>query len=228
MKRFLSLLLSVLLISSLAFGVTGTALADGNDPYDMGIPDIGRTVFRKDTMNMVVFWMQTQLKATGVWYQGYQWDVTGNLGNQTMSEISDFMQAMGYPGHTGVVDQNVINALHQYLGNNIVPVYVGGFYSGMDGIMQNDAYGSMRQIVSNLRDMVPRTTLGARWVQVILKYLGYYTGTIDGKYGEGTEAAVKRFQKALGFQERDYVSLGVARCMLEQYYYSGGSVSILP
>ena len=200
----------------------------GGELRDMGVPYIGKTVFRQNMMNMVVFWVQTQLKATGIWYQGYQWDVTGNLGDHTMSEISSFMQSMGYRGHTGVVNQDVIDALASYLGSDIVPVYVGGFYNGMSTIMQRDSWGTMAQIVSNLRDMVPRETIGARWIQCVLSYLGYYRSGIDGKYGEGTENAVKKYQKDHGFQERDYVTLGIARSMLEQYYYSGGNVNRLP
>lgn len=197
-------------------------------PGEMGVPYIGNTVFRENMMNLVVFWVQTQLKATGVWYQGYQWDVTGNLGDHTMSEIRSFMQSMGYYGHTGVVDQSVIDALCAYLGNSLVPVRTGGFYDAMYSISQRDSWGSMAEILSNLRTMVPRETGGARWVQVILSYLGYYRSGIDGQYGEATEEAVKQYQADHGFQERDYVSLGVARSMLEQFYYAGGDVTRLP
>ena len=207
------------------YGASGVS---GVDPYDMGVPYIGNTVFRENMMNLVVFWVQTQLKATDVWYQGYQWDVTGNLGDHTMSEIRDFMQARGYRGHTGVINQEVIDAIAEYMGDRLVPVYVGGFYDAMNSITTRDAYGSMYQIVSNLRDMVPHVTNGARWVQTVLKGLGYYTGTIDGKYGERTDEAVRRFQQDNGFQERDYVTLGVARSMLEQYYWRGGNVDMLP
>ena len=35
-------------------------------------------------------------------------------------------------------------------------------------------------------------------VQLALQRLGYYTGALDGKYGSGTAAAVKKFQKAQG------------------------------
>ena len=100
------------------------------------------------------------------------------------------------------------------MGNRIVPVYIGGFYSHMDSIMNGDHTGSMQPIISNLRDMVPHETVGARWVQCCLKKLGYYAGIIDGKYGEATETAVKEFQRSNGFEERDYVTLGVARSIL--------------
>lgn len=200
----------------------------GNDPYDMGIPDLHGQVIRKDQMNMAVFWVQTQLKASGTYYQGGIWDETGNLGDHTMQEVASFMQSRGYYGHSGQIDQQVVDELADYMGYRMVPVYVGGFYSHMDSIMNGGNTGSMQKIVSNLRDMVPHVTSGARWVQCCLKKLGYYNGTIDGKYGEGTENAVKAFQRANGFQERDYVTLGVARCMLEQCYYSGCGLDDLP
>lgn len=201
---------------------------NSQDPYDMGVPYIGNAVFRENQMNLIVLWVQTQLKATGVWYQGYQWDVTGNLGDHTMSEIRSFMSANGNRSHTGVVDQKVIDALAKYLGNNVQPVMIGGFYNSMRMLMNGDSYGTMQPVISNLRDMKACSTNGARWVQSVLKGLGYYTGTIDGMYGEGTDRAVRRFQNDNGFQERDYVTLGVARCMLEQYYYRGLSLGMLP
>lgn len=37
-------------------------------------------------------------------------------------------------------------------------------------------------------------------IQVTLKCLGYYTGTVDGIYGDGSEAAVKAFQKNRGLK----------------------------
>ena len=200
----------------------------GNDPYDMGVPDLHGRVIGMDQMNLSVLWVQTQLKATGVYYQGEIWDVTGNLGDHTMQEVAAFMRSRGYGGHNGQVDQTVIDELAGYMGERLVPVCVGGFYRYMDTIMDHDQLGSMRPIISNLRDMIPHVTTGARWVQCCLKKIGYYTGPIDGKYGEGTENAVKAFQKAAGFEQRDYVTLGVARAMLEQCYYSSCQLNDLP
>ncbi|MDO5435545.1 MAG: peptidoglycan-binding protein [Clostridia bacterium] len=199
-----------------------------DEPYDMGIPYIGSAVYTKDQMNMAVLWVQTQLKATGIYYQGYAWDVTGNLGNETQKEIRAFMNDRGYYGHTGNVDQSVIDALADYLGGRIAPVYIGGYYDRMSSIMTGGSAGRMTKIVSNLQDGIAHVTTGARWVQCCLSALGFYTGTIDGKYGEGTEKAVKAFQRAYGFQERDYVTLGVARAMLEACYYSGRIPANLP
>lgn len=223
-KMFLLVLVSVFILIWLC---SPTAYAD-TAPYDMGIPYLYGRQYTENDMNMDVYWVQVQMKATGCWYQGEIWDCTGNLGDHTMKEIASFMRSRGYPDHTGYVDQNVINELVEYLGNDIQPVYVGAFYDAMDAIMTGGSTGSMQQIVSNLRDMVPRETIGARWVQVCLKHLGYYTSVVDGKFGESTELAVKDFQRAYSFEERDYVSLGVARAMLEAYYYAGGNLNNLP
>jgi len=202
--------------------------ANPNEPYNMGIPNLNGVVYGKDAMNMVVFWVQTQLKATGAYYQGEQWDITGSLGDQTMEEIKSFMRARGHWFHNGKIDQSVIDELVEYLNFSPVPVYVGGYYDKMNSIMYGGSAGSMDVIYSNLRDMVPHVTTGARWVQVCLSTLGYYNSSIDGKYGEGTDRAVRAFQKAYGFQERDYVTLGVARAMIEACYQRGRIPNNLP
>lgn len=196
--------------------------------FDIGIPDLRGQVLRQDQMHFAVYWVQVQLKATGIYYQGEIWDETGNLGDHTMQEIASFMQSRGYGGHSGQVDQTVIDELAEYLGYRLVPVFADGFYRHMDSIMTGGNTGSMQRINSNLPDMVPRVTVGARWVQCCLKKLGYYRGPIDGKYGEATENAVKAFQKDAGFEQRDYVTLGVARAMLERCYYSGCRLDDLP
>lgn len=199
-----------------------------SSPWDMGIPWLEGRVYTRESMNMVVLWVQTQLKATGVYYQGDAWDVTGNLGDHTAEEIRAFMQARGYRYHSGNIDQHVVDELAAYLNYNTVPVYVGGYYEKMNTIMNGGSDGSMEPIVSNLRDMIPHVTTGARWVQVCLSELGYYSGAIDGKYGEATERAVKAFQADHGFQERDYVTLGVARAMLESCQVRGCTLTRLP
>ena len=212
-------------------GQTGSRTSGGSSrggAYDMGIPNSGSQVYRYEEMNMTVFWVQVQLKATGSWYQGSQWDCTGRLGDHTMSEISAFMRSRGYRSHSGQVDQDVIDELVSYLGGRVEPVYVGGIYDYMDSIMWGGSAGGMDVIWSNLIDMVPHVTAGARWVQTCLKRLGYYNSAVDGMYGEGTERAVKAFQRDYGWEQRNYVTLGVARAMLEAYAAHGGSLNALP
>ncbi len=227
--RFLSLALAVALLSAAALPTPANAEAWGYDasaPYDMGVPYLYGRAYGPEQMNIYIFWVQTQLKAAG-YFQGDKWDVTGNLGNQTQSEIQRFMQRQGYRGHNGYVDQSVVDCLASVLAGRIVPVYVGGYYDYMAPLYYDQSICGMYKLVSNMRDNIPRVTTGARWVQVILSRLGYYTMDIDSKYGEGTEIAVKAFQRAYGFQQRDYVTLGVARAMIEAYYQSGGNLEAL-
>ena len=196
--------------------------------YDMGAPYIGNRSYGQDEMNMDIYWVQVQMKATGRWYQGESWDCTGRLGDHTMSEIRSFMSSRGYRSHSGRVDQNVIDELSAYLGGSVQPVYVGGIYNAMNSIMYGGSAGGMNVIWSNLIDMVPHVTAGARWVQVCLFTLGYYTSSIEGMYGEGTDRAVKAFQRAYGWEQRNYVTLGVARAMLEAYCQAGCNPNALP
>ena len=39
------------------------------------------------------------------------------------------------------------------------------------------------------------------WLQMKLKELGYYTGTVTGSYYSGTKSAVKKFQKDAGLYQ---------------------------
>lgn len=50
-----------------------------------------------------------------------------------------------------------------------------------------------------------------RTVQQRLKNWGYYTGSVDGIYGSGTESAVKKFQKKYGLKADGIVGPATAR-----------------
>ncbi len=200
--------------------------AYGVTTYDMGVPYLYGRSYGPDQMNIYILWVQTQLKAAG-YYQGSHWDITGHLGDQTRSEIQRFMRSRGYYSHNGYVDQSVVDELAQALAGRTVPVYIGGYYDYMAPLYYDVSICGMTRLVSNMRDNIPHVTEGARWVQVVLSRLGYYTMGIDSKYGLGTENAVKAFQRAYGFEERDYVTLGVARAMMEAYYQSGGNLGAL-
>lgn len=54
-----------------------------------------------------------------------------------------------------------------------------------------------------------------RDLQNRLKALGYYTGTVDSKYGSGTESAVKRFQSIMGYSQT-----GVATASLQEALFN--------
>ncbi len=56
-----------------------------------------------------------------------------------------------------------------------------------------------------------------------LKKLGYYTGTVDGNYGSGTVNAVKRFQKALGWE-----ATGIASSAMQTRLYASSAPTYAP
>ena len=62
-----------------------------------------------------------------------------------------------------------------------------------------------------------------RSLQKRLKSLGYYTGTVDGDYGTGTVAAVKKFQSIVGLSQS-----GVATVALQQELFSAGAPRYSP
>lgn len=196
--------------------------AQSGNAYDIGIPNLNGNVYYQDDMNVHVLWVHYQLKATGEYYKGDSWDETGNLGDRTMREIGRFMQDNGYRNHDGHVDQTVINTLANYLGSRRVPVYVGGFYEKMNTIMTGGSAGSMQDIDEN------SSSTKVMWVQMCLQKLGYYNSSIDGRFGSGTIRALKNFQADCGYVQRDYVSLGVARAMLELCYHRGCNLNDLP
>ena len=189
-------------------------------PRALEHPDLQGRVIGRDQMNLYVYWVQVRLKATGRWYQGEEWDCTGNLGSHTMSEIAAFMRFSAGVDHDGTVDQDVIDALLDVEGAPDVPV--GGFYGCLDILTGGDRYGDMKGIGrSSPRDAV-------RWVQICLKRLGFYTSAIDGDFGPGTLRALHAFQKEYGWVERDSVSYGAARDLLERYAAAGGDLNELP
>ena len=196
------------------------------NPFAMDIPVLGDTVFQPGDMNLTIFWVQTQLRATGQWYLEDGCSVTGYLDETAAAAVAEFMTLQGYPDHGGVIDQNVIDELTDWLGSRIVPVYTGGFYEAMDGLLDGEA-GTM--VLIGPADPAGHTASGesVRWVQRCLTYLGYYAGNITGRYDGETRSAVRRFELDNGFPSDDRVNLGVARAMLEAYYYSRGDLGRL-
>ncbi len=204
-----------------------TPVDDSTLPFDMGIPQLNGRSFGPDNENIVIYWVQIQMKAAG-YYTGDQWDETGNIGDHTQEEIRRFMRDCGYPYHTGFVDQTVVNTLASVLGSRLRPVYRGGYFRHMNALLNDLTFESCDTVYPNSQSNSAHNRTSIRWVQTALSLLGYYSGSIDGQYGSGTDSAVKAFQRDHGFQQRGYVTYGVARAMMEAMWQRGCDLSRLP
>ncbi len=204
-----------------AYADAPSVIIKSDAPWVLEHPDTPGDVdpIGRDRMNLYVYWVQVRLKATGKWYQGEEWDCTGNLGSHTMSEIASFMRSHGID-HDGTVDDTVIGLLQDVPG--APEVLTGGFYDCLDLLTGGERYGDMASVGRS------SPTGAVIWVQTCLKQLGYYTSAIDGNFGSGTLRALHAFQKEHGWVERDRVSYGTARDLLECYVAAGGDPDALP
>ena len=105
----------------------------------------------------------------------------GSFGSATASALKGFQRANGLPV-TGIADDATRAAL---MDENSVAMTeaAAATVSLYETLKKGDSGASVKTL------------------QEKLKALGYLTGTVDGKYGAGTEAAVKSFQKASGLTE---------------------------
>jgi Putative peptidoglycan binding domain len=62
-------------------------------------------------------------------------------------------------------------------------------------------------------------------LQQRLEHLGYYTGSVDGQYGESTEAAVREFQSAIGENADGIVGTGTWRDVSQHAHNAGYDVN---
>lgn len=102
----------------------------------------------------------------------YKGAIDGSYGDSTWAAVWWFQKNNGLSA-TGVADYSTINLLSQKAGTGIAVSY-----SGIKTLKMGDS-GQAVVVLQNA-----------------LKKLGYYTGTVDGKYGDSTWAAVWTFQKS--------------------------------
>ncbi len=213
--------------------VTDTESVPGTDllaeeEYDLGMPELGGRVISPGEMNLAVLWVQTQLDAAGYLPAEPQSGLTGLLDDRTVEAVRQFMRTRGVEDHSGWIDREVVLELGMYLGRGLVPVPVGGMYRAMGSIMGQGSTGSMSTVTLSSGGGIPEITVIARWAQVCLRYLGYYTGEITGRFDEKTADALKGFEADQGYGEYAFLTPGTARRMLECYVDAGGELYALP
>ncbi len=113
---------------------------------------------------------------------------------EVLEDSGDYLKAV-YRGYTGYVMKDYINIPEQYLSGRTLEV-------------DTDARVKYETLTSGAEGKKVRA------LQQALKELGFYNGTIDGKFGAGTLAALKAFQKKNGLRET-----GIALPELQQLLY---------
>nr|WP_242050787.1 peptidoglycan-binding protein [Oculatella sp. FACHB-28] len=167
-----------------ADGVVGPATqsALGVAASTLSTPSTVDGVLQTGSSGESVTQLQTRLAELG-YFQG---SPTGNFGPATEAAVIQFQQANGLNAD-GVFGTETANALYGAFTPTIpaqtaTPVQTfSPTASANDGILQ-------------LGDVGPDVTD----LQQRLSNLGYYRGTIDGSFGEGTQSAVTQFQERNG------------------------------
>ena len=132
------------------------------------------TTLKLNSQGTKVSQLQTDLKQLGYYYA----EITGNFGEKTEAAVKAFQKAKSLTAD-GVAGTKTLNAIAAAVGK------AGGSSSGSSST--NMKLGSTGTAVSTL--------------QQNLTTLGYYYGDVTGHYGNLTQQAVKKFQKAKGLTQ---------------------------
>ena len=132
------------------------------------------TTLKLNSQGTKVSQLQTDLKQLGYYYA----EITGNFGERTEAAVKAFQKAKGLTAD-GVAGTKTLNAIA------VAVDKAGGSSSGSSST--NMKLGSTGTAVSTL--------------QQNLTTLGYYYGDVTGHYGNLTQQAVKKFQKAKGLTQ---------------------------
>ena len=132
------------------------------------------TTLKLNSQGTKVSQLQTDLKQLGYYYA----EITGNFGAKTEAAVKAFQKAKGLTAD-GVAGTKTLNAIAAAVDK------AGGSSSGSSST--NMKLGSTGAAVSALQQK--------------LTTLGYYYGDVTGHYGNLTQQAVKKFQKAKGLTQ---------------------------
>ncbi len=132
------------------------------------------TTLKLNSQGTKVSQLQTDLKQLGYYYA----EITGNFGEKTEAAVKAFQKAKGLTAD-GVAGTKTLNAIAAAVDK------AGG--SSSSSSSTNMKLGSTGTAVSAL--------------QQNLTTLGYYYGDVTGHYGNLTQQAVKKFQKAKGLTQ---------------------------
>ena len=141
------------------------------------------------TQKETVMYVQQALKEMGIYYG----DITGNIGTITTNSIKAFQRRVGLNA-TGELDETTLRMIREKTEGKSEPESSSENSYDSDAAVQNQTdttWESGTLSLDSTGDLVLE-------VQKRLAQLGYYSGDITGHYGSKTEAAVRKYQKAVG------------------------------
>ena len=156
------------------------------------------TTLKLNSQGTKVSQLQTDLKQLGYYYA----EITGNFGAKTEAAVKAFQKAKGLTAD-GVAGTKTLNAIAAAVDK------AGGSSSGSSST--NMKLGSTGTAVSAL--------------QQNLTTLGYYYGDVTGHYGNLTQQAVKKFQKAKGLTQDGVASTATLNAITSALKNAGVDVA---
>lgn len=152
--------------------------------------------------------LQTALKNLG-YYNGV---IDGNFGSGTLSAVLAFQKASGLKADGKAGAQTQARLYSQ---------------SASGSASSSSSSSSTSSSATTFTRILASGSTGSDVisVQTRLKALGYYTGTVDGKYGSGTIAAVKAFQASNGLKVDGKTGSGTFAALFGSSAISSGSAS---
>ena len=148
------------------------------------------TTLRSGSTGTAVVSLQQALKTAGF----YTGSADGKYGPNTEAAVRRFQTAyrLSVDGVAGPATQNklyslvtpAVTAAPAATAAQSVSASAGGWFSGNYATLRNGSAGNRVKLL-----------------QIALRTLGYYNGSVDGKYGAGTAASVKAFQRGTGLTQ---------------------------
>jgi len=167
---------------------------------------------RRGMNNSSVRALQTKLKELG-YYSG---SIDGNFGVGTEAAVIAFQKANGLTpdGIAGTSTQNAIFASGSSSGT---PSNPSGSSANPSQFAETANINNVRTISSTTNNN--KTSVEA--LQSVLQSRNFYTGAIDGSYGNGTSAAVSAYQQAVGMRVTGVASPATQRLLYGSYSETG-------
>jgi hypothetical protein len=232
-RHFLCVLAAALTVLAAAFfcgGIRERAALE-TSAHAAGVrraPDGKWILIELDRKRLTLYEGTEELKSYGI--SSGTWNTPSPIGtfritNRFFTEMSGFgtrFLGLNVPwGQYGIHGTNKPGSIGQNASHGCIRLYVRDaeelyslLSSGTKVVIEGGPYGaldhSLRELASGDRGSHVRA------VQERLKALGFYAGTCDGVYGQGTSRAVKAARQALGLSARDkvdaalYAKLGLA------------------